>query len=115
MQAKSTTAAHLGEDYDALMSQAVGVKSVAVSCEDMRNCFFGDYIDSSKAPEERAYAEVADVAGLISTMEGYLVDHNGQGLQLMHAHHSPSSGAMTASHVQSTGVCVSVISFTCAT
>ena len=78
MQAKNTTSAHLGQDYDALMSQAVGAKGAAVSCEDMRNCFFGAYIDSSKAPEDRTYAEVADVTGLISTMESYLVDHNGQ-------------------------------------
>lgn len=78
MQAKNTTSAHLGQDYDALMSQAVDATGAAVSCEDMRNCFFGAYIDSSKAPEERAYAEVADVTGLISTMESYLVDHNGQ-------------------------------------
>lgn len=77
-QAKNTTSAHLGQDYDALMSQAVGAKGAAVSCEDMRNCFFGGYIDSSKGPEERTYAEVADVTGLISTMESYLVDHNGQ-------------------------------------
>lgn len=89
-QARSTTATHLGEDYDALMSQAVGAKNVAVSCEDMRNCFFGSYIDSTKAPEERSYAEVADVTGLITTMEGYLVDHNGQNLHFMHAlHHHP--------------------------
>ena len=87
MQAKSTTATHLGQDYDALMSQAVSAKGAAVSCEDMRNCFFGGYLDSSKGPEDQSYAEVADVAGLISTMEGYLVDHNGQNLLLMHVHH----------------------------
>ncbi len=61
MQARSTTATHLGEDYDALMSQAVSAKGAAVSCEDMRNCFFGSYVDSTKAPEERDYAEVANV------------------------------------------------------
>ena len=69
------------------MSQAVGAKGAAVSCEDMRNCFFGGYLDSSKGPEDRSYAEVADVTSLISTMEGYLVDHNGQNLLNMHSHH----------------------------
>lgn len=88
MQAKSTAATHLGEDFDALMSQAVGAKGVAVSCEDMRNSFFGSYIDSTKAPEERSYAEVANVMGLISIMEGYLVDHNGQNLHFTHALHN---------------------------
>lgn len=87
MQARGTTATHLGENYDALMSQALGTTGAPVSCEDMRNCFFGSYVDSAKAPEERDYAEVSDVAGLISTMEGYLVDHNGQTLHFMHAHH----------------------------
>lgn len=79
-QAKTTTVTHLGEDYDSLMTQVAGNKGTATSCEDMRNCFFGDYMDSSKAPEERNYAEVVDVPALISTMEGYLVDHNGQSL-----------------------------------
>ena len=60
------------------MSQVGGTKGTAISCEDMRNCFFGDYVDSSKDPEERTYAEVVDVPALITTMEGYLVDHNGQ-------------------------------------
>ena len=60
------------------MSQAGSTKGTAISCEDMRNCFFGDYVDSSKDPEERTYAEVVDVPALITTMEGYLVDHNGQ-------------------------------------
>jgi len=78
LQAKITTVTHLGEDYDSLMIQVAGNKGTAISCEDMRNCFFGDYMDSSKAPEERNYAEVVDVPALISTMEGYLVDHNGQ-------------------------------------
>ncbi|DBA76763.1 TPA: hypothetical protein ACH3X2_008790 [Trebouxia sp. C0005] len=76
-QAKITTVTHLGEDYDSLMTQVAGSKGTAISCEDMRNCFFGDYVDSSKAPEERDYAEVVDVPALITTMEGYLVDHNG--------------------------------------
>lgn len=93
MQAKNTTSEHLGQDYDALMSQAVGAKGMAVSCEDMRNCFFGGYIDSSKAPEDRTYAEVADVTGLISTMESYLVDHNGQNPPCI-AYSSPNNRAM---------------------
>lgn len=83
MQAKATIAAHMGEDYDTLMGQMVGAKDAAVSCEDMRNCFFGGYVDSSKAPEERHYTEVTDVPALITTMEGYLVDHNGTYLSLM--------------------------------
>ncbi len=78
VQAKSTTSTHLGEEYDNLMGQVAACKGTAITCEDMRTCFFGDYMDSSKAPEERTYAEVLDVPALISTMEGYLVDHNGQ-------------------------------------
>lgn len=80
MQGKTTTSTHLGEDFDSLMRQVAGDKSLAISCEDMRNCFFGGYVDSSKGPEERTYAEVVDVPALITTMEGYLVDHNGQSL-----------------------------------
>lgn len=67
------------------MGQMIGSDGAAVSCENMRNCFFGDYVDSSKAPEERKYAEVADVPALISTMEGYLVDHNGEDPPIMYA------------------------------
>ena len=77
-QAKTTASIHLAEDFDRLMSRVANDSSTAISCEDMRNCFFGNYADSSKVSEERAYAEVSDVAGLIATMEGYLVDHNGQ-------------------------------------
>ena len=60
------------------MKRVANDSSTAISCEDMRNCFFGNYADSSQAPEERNYAEVVDVPALISTMEGYLVDHNGE-------------------------------------
>lgn len=101
LQAKTTTVSHLGEDYDSLMTQIAGNKGTAISCEDMRNCFFGDYVDSSKAPEERNYAEVVDVPALITTMEGYLVDHNGQSLfyavpsvdmhQVLHSSHETST------------------------
>ena len=85
VQAKATTAAHLGEDYDTLLGQTVGATGEAVTCEHMRNCFFGSYVDSSKAAEERSYAEVADVPALITTMETHLVDHNGKTCYL-HGH-----------------------------
>ena len=81
------------------MGQAVDAKGAAVSCEDMRNCFFGGYLDSNKGPEDRSYAEVADVASLISTMEGYLVDHNGQNLLLMHALHPSTEYWKRPQHV----------------
>ena len=77
LQAKVTTSTHLGEEYDSLMAPVLATKGNAVSCEDMRNCFYGAYIDSSKGPEDRQYSPVTDVPALISTMEGYLVDHNG--------------------------------------
>lgn len=60
-----------------MMAPVLATKGNAVSCEDMRNCFFGSYLDSSKGPEDRQYSPVTDVPALISTMEGYLVDHNG--------------------------------------
>ena len=77
IQAKATTGTHLGEDYDRLMAPVLSSQGAAVSCEDMRNCFFGAYMDSSKLPEERQYSQVLDVPALIGTMEGYLIDHNG--------------------------------------
>ena len=59
------------------MAPVLGTKGNVVSCEDMRNCFYGAYLDSSKGPDDRQYSPVTDVPALISTMEGYLVDHNG--------------------------------------
>ena len=59
-------------------------KGSPISGEEMRRCFFGDYMNTAAEPDERQYAEVSDAQALISTMEGYLVDHNGGRL---HRHH----------------------------
>ncbi|KAK9828903.1 hypothetical protein WJX72_002692 [[Myrmecia] bisecta] len=78
-QAKKTVQSRLGEHFDSLMTSVSPGEAAGseITCEHMRRCMFGDYIDSSLDLEDRKYAEVADTTALISTMEGYLVDHNG--------------------------------------
>ncbi|KXZ55711.1 DHC8 protein [Gonium pectorale] len=81
-QVKTTVAAHLGSGFDlvmeGLLSDADKKAARPITHEDMRRCFFGDYADSNEPdPTLRKYAEVADVSVLVTTMEEYLMDHNG--------------------------------------
>lgn len=68
-QLRSTTQSVLGESFDALMSRLVTGSNpaeggapadggvVQVTHTDMRRCFFGDYMDSSKEAEDRMWVE----------------------------------------------------------
>ncbi|KAG2501733.1 hypothetical protein HYH03_000233 [Edaphochlamys debaryana] len=81
-QVKTTVAAQLGTNFDSLMegllSESDRKSGRAITHEDMRRCFFGDYADSNEPePTLRKYAEVADASGLVLLMEEYLADHNG--------------------------------------
>ena len=71
-------------DFDKLMARnkALAVPEAAgrpegLTLDHMRRCFFGGYTDLDAAPDARIYKEVQDVAGLITSMEAYLTDHNG--------------------------------------
>ena len=77
LQVKTTTSQHLGDNFDTLFAGLAPAKGSPISGEEMRRCFFGDYMNTAAEPDERQYAEVSDAQALISTMEGYLVDHNG--------------------------------------
>ncbi|KAG2451278.1 hypothetical protein HYH02_003884 [Chlamydomonas schloesseri] len=81
-QVKATVSVHLGTSFDGLMTGLLSEEDRksgrAITHEDMRRCFFGDYADTNEPePSLRKYAEVADVATLLTTMEEYLSDHNG--------------------------------------
>ena len=53
-QVRATMTAELGESFDTLMAGVMaGGGSGAVSHDDMRRCFFGDYMDASLEPHER--------------------------------------------------------------
>ncbi|GLC47993.1 hypothetical protein PLESTB_000047400 [Pleodorina starrii] len=81
-QVKTTVTCHLDVGFDTLMegllSEEERKSGRPITHEDMRRCFFGDYADSNEPePSLRKYAEVPDVATLVTTMEEYLADHNG--------------------------------------
>jgi len=79
-QVKATTLSVLGEPFDKLMAHLkdpAEEPEALVTLEHMRRCFFGDYMDVDAEPAERRYAEVTDVAKLVTTVEEYLMDHNG--------------------------------------
>lgn len=80
VQTKSTVSTHLFENYDVLMSDLMEGRPGPVGCEEMRRCFFGCYQGVALEPAERleTYAEVKDVPALLTIMEAYLVDHNGE-------------------------------------
>lgn len=58
------------------MAAVLTPKDGSITAEDMRSCFFGDYIHVDVEPSERKYSEVHDLQSLLSIMEQYLVDHN---------------------------------------
>lgn len=62
LQVKTTTSKHLGVDFDSLMASVVGMAEgdgsgdggqASVTHEEMRRCFFGDYMDPSLEPPDR--------------------------------------------------------------
>lgn len=74
MQARSTTQKHLSESLDGLFSHlragraegegggGKGAAGDAITNEDMRRCFFGDFMDTeAEEPVQRKYGEVTDV------------------------------------------------------
>lgn len=58
------------------MGTVVSPKDGSITPEDMRSCFFGDYVQVDAEPSNRQYSEVHDLQGLLSIMEQYLFDHN---------------------------------------
>eukprot|EP00803_Ostreobium_quekettii_P003694 evm.model.scf_198.7 EVM.evm.TU.scf_198.7 scf_198:70733-88803(+) len=78
---KETTKTNLGCDFVRVFDRLA--TSDDVSVEDLRQLFFGDYMDEAEEPSERTYCEVEDVGSLVAKMEEYLVDHNSAGKQSM--------------------------------
>ncbi|KAG2436335.1 hypothetical protein HXX76_006644 [Chlamydomonas incerta] len=68
----------LGAEFDKLFAHLrhAGAASPEVTIEDVRKCFFGDYMDPNDEPALRLYDEVTDVAALLSRVEELLMDHN---------------------------------------
>ncbi len=50
---RETTASHLGAQFDELMGALRQPDAGAVEPDDMRRCFFGDFMDPSLEPHER--------------------------------------------------------------
>lgn len=71
-----TVGEHFGSTLGKLMSTVVPSEDALVTHEELRRCFFGDYMNVEADPSERQYQEVSDVEQLLSTMEQYLVDYN---------------------------------------
>ncbi|GLC60993.1 hypothetical protein PLESTB_001703700 [Pleodorina starrii] len=47
-----------------------------LSIEEVRRCFFGDYMDDNEDPAARLYDEISDMSSLTSRVEELLADHN---------------------------------------
>ena len=78
---KEMSMKHFTEDFNKLFSHLDEEEKGEVGIEEMRKCFFGDYmspenVDRAEEKHKLKYEEVQDVAGLISRMEEYLSDHN---------------------------------------
>ncbi|CAD7701708.1 unnamed protein product [Ostreobium quekettii] len=75
-QVQKTVRDHLGVEFGKLMSTVASDEDTPITHEDMRRCFFGDYMDVDAEPPERKYREISDVDELLSAMENYLFDYN---------------------------------------
>ena len=51
-----------------------------VGREAMRNCIFGAYMQPELRPADRMYTEVTDPQALLSTLEAYMAEHDGESL-----------------------------------
>ncbi|GIL57271.1 hypothetical protein Vafri_12526 [Volvox africanus] len=65
------TPADPGSDQQA-QQQAQGELTI----EEVRRCFFGDYMDENEDPAARMYNEITDMAALTARIEELLADHN---------------------------------------
>ncbi|KXZ49087.1 hypothetical protein GPECTOR_23g2 [Gonium pectorale] len=67
----------LSADYDTLFAHLRPPEQPGeVTVEDVRRCFFGDYMDDNEDPGLRLYDEVKDMIALTTRMEELLADHN---------------------------------------
>eukprot|EP00854_Cymbomonas_tetramitiformis_P001348 gene1348-1949_t len=69
---KAMTGKHLKQDFNKLFTHLDMDKSGDVDAEELRQCFYGDYMN-----EKGLYDEITEVPELISRMEEYLIDYNG--------------------------------------
>ncbi|KAG2482389.1 hypothetical protein HYH03_018685 [Edaphochlamys debaryana] len=71
----------LGAEFDKLFAHlrepGEGGGGGEVTIEDVRRCFFGDYMDANDEPSLRLYDEVLDMPALTARVEELLADHNG--------------------------------------
>lgn len=79
---KDVTKSHFGLTFDSLFPYLLppgtepGSRAARVGSQHLRRLFFGDYMSEPDANGARAYVEIPDPDDIVSSMEGYLTDHN---------------------------------------
>ncbi|KAF6263196.1 dynein heavy chain 8 [Scenedesmus sp. NREL 46B-D3] len=74
-QLRGIVSQHLGVQLDQLMAHLLQPDQTEVGQEQLRRCFFGDYMDKGE-PRNRQYAEIPDAPAALAAVEEALGDHN---------------------------------------
>ena len=69
---------HMNMDINKVLGRLMEPGDEQLSVDNLRSLFFGDYMDMEAEGEKRMYNEVADSKTLLSVLEEYLLDYNGQ-------------------------------------
>eukprot|EP00879_Flechtneria_rotunda_P029025 GHRR01031280.1.p1 GENE.GHRR01031280.1~~GHRR01031280.1.p1 ORF type:complete len:706 (+),score=183.60 GHRR01031280.1:1495-3612(+) len=74
-QLRAISIQHLGLELDQLMGHLLQPGQTELGQEQLRRCFFADFLDKSD-PRDRKYAEILDSQAALAAVEEALADHN---------------------------------------